>query len=48
MDSYIQCNYDCFKIGGCIFNDFNTTNDDFYEKIKNRGYLLNYEEVTTI
>ena len=43
MDSCTQCDYECFKIDGCNFNDFNTTNDDFYQRIKSGGYLSNYD-----
>ena len=43
MDSCTQCDYNCFSIGGCNFNNLNTTNEDFYEKIKNGGYLSNYD-----
>ena len=43
MNSCTRCDYDCFIIGGCNFNNFNTTTDDFYERIKNGGYLSNYD-----
>ena len=42
MDSCTQCDYDCFIIGGCNFDNFNNTKDDFYDRIKNGGYLSNY------
>ena len=42
MDSCTKCDYDCFKIGGCNFANFNNTKDDFYERIKNGGFLNNY------
>ena len=31
--------YECFIIGGCNFNNFNTSNEDFYERIINGGYI---------
>ena len=43
MDSCTQCDYECFIIGGCNFNNFNTTNNDFYERIINGGYIYNYD-----
>ena len=42
MDSCTKYDYGCFKIGGCNFNNFDNMNDDFYERIKNGGYLSNY------
>ena len=48
MESCTQCTYECFKLGGCNFDNFNTTNDDFYERIKNGGYLSNYDGGTDI
>ena len=43
MEVCTQCTYECFKIGGCNFNDFNNTKDDFYDRIKDGGYLSNYD-----
>ena len=43
MDSCTKCDYDCFIIGGCNFNNFNNTKDDFYERIINGGYISNYD-----
>ena len=43
MESCTKCTYECFIIGGCNFNDFNNANDEFYERIKNGGYLSNYD-----
>ena len=43
MNSCTRCDYECFIIGGCNFNNFNTTTEDFYERIKNGGYLSNYD-----
>ena len=42
MESCTECDYDCFVLGGCDFKDFNTSNDDFFEKIKSGGFLKNY------
>ena len=43
MNSCTRCDYECFIIGGCNFNNFNTTTEDFYERIKNGGYISNYD-----
>ena len=43
MESCTKCTYECFIIGGCNYNDFNNANEDFYERIKNGGYLSNYD-----
>ena len=43
MESCTQCSYECFMIGGCNFDNFDTKSDDFYIRIKNGGYLSNYD-----
>ena len=42
MESCTECDYNCFILGGCNFKDFNTSNDDFFQKIKRGGFLKNY------
>ena len=42
MDSCTKCDYDCFIIEGCNFNNFDNTKEDFYERIINGRYLPNY------
>ena len=38
-----QCDLEHFKNGECNFNNFDTTSDDFYERIINGGYISNYD-----
>ena len=42
IESCTQCDYNCFMLGGCNFNDFNTSNNDFYQRIVDGGFLSNY------
>ncbi len=42
MESCTECDFNCFVLGGCDFKDFNTSNDDFFQKIKSGGFLKNY------
>ena len=38
-----SCDVEHFKKGVCDYNDFDTTNEDFFERIKNGGFISNFK-----
>ena len=37
-----RCNFDCYMMEFCNFDDFDETNKDFYEEIKKGGFISNF------
>ena len=41
--SCTECNFDCYTLEACNFDEFDTTNDDFYDSIKSGGFISKYD-----
>ena len=41
--SCTECNFDCYMMDLCDYNNFDVTNEDFYASIKSGGFIFNYD-----